>query len=102
MIHDTYVQLYILLHPNNWKSNQDKTNLGLTPSISFNNLQAPNFRKLKLYFPKHICVIAYACCIKVLMMPKIKVIQSLLQVQVNIKRSREKIHVSPLFVKRIS
>jgi len=49
MIHDTYVQLYILLHPNNWKSNQDKTNLGLTPSISFNNLQHHVQHELSFY-----------------------------------------------------
>ena len=42
------------------------------------------------------------CCIKVLMMPKIEAIQSLLQVQDKIKRSRERIYDSPLFVKRIS
>ena len=42
------------------------------------------------------------CCMKVLMMPKIEVIQSLLQVQDKIKRSRERIYDGPLFVKRIS
>ena len=42
------------------------------------------------------------CCIKVLMMPKIEAIQSLLQVQDKIKRLRERIHNSPLFFNRIS
>ena len=42
------------------------------------------------------------CCMKVLMMPKIEVIQSLLQVQDKIKRLRERIHNSPLFFNRIS
>ena len=42
------------------------------------------------------------CCMKVLMMPKIEAIQSLLQLQDKIKRSRERIHDSPLFFNRIS